>query len=61
MLDVYVTRLGRVSCPPQRLIESACTIVKEQYMQQFQDAELESISNVTETIKICGMMKALLF
>ena len=59
--DVYITRSGRVSRPPDRLIESAYAVVKEQYVKQFQDADPESINKVTETIEVCGMMKALLF
>jgi hypothetical protein len=58
---VYITRSGRVSRPPDCLIESAYAVVKEQYIMQFQDPNLESISKITETIEVCGMMKALLF
>jgi len=58
---IYITRSGRVSRPPDRLIESAYAVVKEQYIMQFQDPNPESISKVTETIEVCGMMKALLF
>jgi hypothetical protein len=47
---VYITRFGRVSHPPDRLIESAYVVVKEQYIMQFQDPDPESISKVTETI-----------
>ena len=59
--EVYITRSGRVSRPPVRLIESAYAVVKEQYVNQFQDADRESVSKVTKTIEICGMMKTLLF
>ena len=59
--DFYITRSGRVSRPPDRLIESAYAVAKEQYVNQFQEADQESVSKVTETIEICGMMKALLF
>ena len=59
--DVYITRSGRVSRPPDRIIESAYAVVKEQYVNQFQDADQESVSKVTKTIEICGRMKALLF
>ncbi len=58
---VYVTHSGRVSHPTNRLIESAYAIVKEQYIKQFQDSDPESFSKVTDTVKICGTMKALLF
>ena len=59
--EVYITHSGRVSCPPDRLIELAYAVVKEQYVNQFQDADRESVSKVTKTIEICGMMKTLLF
>ena len=58
---VYVTRSGRVSRPPDRLIESAYAVVKEQYVKQFRDADPDATNTVTETIEVCGMMKALLF
>ena len=60
-LGVCITRSGRVSRPPDRLIESAHAVVKEQYIMQFQDPNPESISKVTEIMEVCSMMKALLF
>ena len=59
--DVYITRSGRVSRPPDLFIESAYAVVKEQYVKQFRDADPDATNMVTKTIEVGGMMKALLF
>ncbi len=54
----YVTRLGRVSHPPNRLIEMAYAVVKDTYIKNFQDTG----SDENKTIVECTYaMKALLF
>ncbi len=53
----YVTRSGRVSRPPNRLIEMAYAVVKDTYIKNFQDTG----SNDSKTIIECTYaMKALL-
>jgi hypothetical protein len=54
----YVTRYGRVSRPPQRLMETAYGVIHETYLQNFCDAsECKSIQMIETTY----MMIALLF
>ncbi len=54
----YVTRSGRISRPPNRLIETAYAVVKETYVQNYQDM----MSEVNQaTIECTYAMKALLF
>jgi len=56
---VYVTRLGRVSRPPNRLIETACAVICETYRQNFS----EDCDDLKKEIFECtyAMGKALLF
>jgi hypothetical protein len=55
---VYVTRSGRASRPPQRLIETAYVALKETYLTNFSDT---NESELKQTIEVTYMMKALLF
>jgi hypothetical protein len=57
-VGVYVTRSGRVSRPPQRLIETAYAALKETYLTNFSDT---NESELKQTIEVTYMMKALLF
>jgi hypothetical protein len=54
----YVTRSGRISRPPNRLIETAYAIVNETYNHNFQDIENDEAK---QTIECTYAMKALLF
>ena len=56
---LYVTRSGRVSRPPSRLIETAYAVIRETYHENFS----ESGNNITKEIVECtySMQKALLF
>jgi hypothetical protein len=54
----YVTRSGRVSRPPQRLIETSYAVLKEVYRNNFSDMDNTEIK---ETIEVTYMMKVLLF
>jgi len=56
---VYVTRLGRVSRPPNRLIETAYAVIRETYRQNFS----EDCDDLKKEIVECtyAMGKALLF
>jgi hypothetical protein len=54
----YVTRSGRISRPPNRLIETAYAVVKEMYVQNYQDMTSEDNQ---ATIECTYAMKALLF
>ena len=56
---MYVTRSGRVSRPPSRLIETAYAMIREAYCNNFR----EGSDNITKDIVECtySMSKALLF
>jgi hypothetical protein len=54
----YVTRYGRISRPPQRLIETAYGVIRETYFKNFSDTNKYEGA---QTIETTHMMKALLF
>ena len=54
----YVTRYGRISRPPSRLIETAYAVLNETYIQNYQDIGSEELK---DTVECTYAMKALLF